>query len=182
MAERPPRASALEPEFLVLGLLCQQPAHGYRLHQRVQDAFGGLWHIPQNQLYNLLRRLEARGDLVGRADDSAAGPPRRVYRPTRRGRARFRRWRDRPTPLSARALRVAFLTRLYLALASDRQVAARLLHEQRRSLEAGLARLRADPAAAEPPDSLRQLSLRFRIRQLETTLAWMAEAQERLAL
>lgn len=182
MAERPPRASALEPEFVVLGLLCLQPAHGYSLHQRLRADFGGLWHIPQNQLYNLLRRLEVQGDIAGQAERSTAGPPRRHYRATARGRARYRRWRDRPTPLSTRALRVAFLTRLYLSLASDRSVAARILSAQRQALQDGIARLRDLPAASGPPGSLERLSLQLRIRQLETTLAWMAEAQHELGL
>jgi hypothetical protein len=66
------RASALEPEYLILGLLNQQPDHGYELHRRVITEQAGLWHLPQNQVYNLLKRLEARGDISSAARSAAS--------------------------------------------------------------------------------------------------------------
>jgi DNA-binding PadR family transcriptional regulator len=177
-----PRASALEPEYVVLGLLLQQPGHGYDLHRRLQAEFRTLWRIPQNQLYSILKRLETRGDIIAKERTSSAGPPRRLYVVTRRGRARFRRWLERPTPMSVRALRVAFLTRLEFGLAHDRAAAIRLFDAQREALQDGLSRFKQVAADSAEATKLDRLSLDLRIRQLETTLAWMEDAQTELGL
>jgi DNA-binding PadR family transcriptional regulator len=177
-----PRASALEPEYLILGLLLQQPGHGYDLHLRLQAEFRSLWRIPQNQLYSTLKRLETRGDILGEERDSSAGPKRRHYKVTRRGRARFRRWLERPTPMSVRALRVAFLTRLTLALADDQELAARIFEAQRKALQGGVAQLKQMTADSARAGTLTGLSLDLRVRQLETTLAWLENAWLELGL
>lgn len=177
-----PRASALEPEYLVLGLLLQQPGHGYDLHLRLQAEFRSLWRIPQNQLYSTLKRLEAQGDILGEERSPTGGRKKRHYKVTRRGRARFRRWLERPTPMSVRALRVAFLTRLTLALADDQRLAARIFGTQRKALQGGVARLKQTAADQAHAGKLDRLSMDLRIRQLETTLAWMEDARSELGL
>lgn len=182
MPGQPMKASDLHPEYLVLGLLLRQPAHGYDLHRRLQAEYGALWRIPQNQLYGLLKRLEARGDIVGTVHRSMAGPPRRRFRLTRQGRLRFQTWLFRPTPVSVRALRMAFLTRLFLALEIDRAVAARVFESQRQAVQAGLDRLRQAAAASTESAALERLSMDLRLRQLESALQWMDEAQTRLDL
>jgi DNA-binding PadR family transcriptional regulator len=163
-------------------LLLQQPGHGYDLHRRLQAEFRTLWRIPQSQLYSILKRLETRGDIIAKERTSSAGPPRRLYGVTRRGRARFRRWLERPTPMSVRALRVAFLTRLEFALAHDRAAAIRLFDAQREALQDGLSRFKQVAADSAEATKLDRLSLDLRIRQLETTLAWMEDAQTELGL
>ena len=182
MDTNPPRASALEPEYLVLGLLLQQPGHGYDLHLRLQAEFRALWRIPQNQLYSTLKRLEARGDILGEERRPTGGRKKRHYKVTRRGRARFRRWLERPTPMSVRALRVAFLTRLTLALADDPKLAARIFETQREAMQGGVARLKQTAADQAHAGKLDRLSMDLRIRQLETTLAWMEDARSELGL
>jgi len=56
---------SLSPEFALLGLLEQRPAHGYELHQRLYAELGYLWHISLSQAYNILKRLEAQGFIQG---------------------------------------------------------------------------------------------------------------------
>lgn len=174
------RSSALEPEYLVLGLLVQRPGHGYELHRRLQAEFRALWHIPQNQLYATLKRLEKRGEIVGQDDRPASGRVRRRYRVTPRGRARFRRWLEQPTRPSARALRVAFLTRLALARAENRGAATRIFTRQWDALQAAVERLRE--VRGTSTEELERLALDLRVRQLETALTWMAEARKQFGL
>jgi len=177
-----PRASALEPEYVVLGLLLQQPGHGYDLHLRLQAEFRSLWRIPQNQLYSTLKRLEKRGDILGQERASSAGRKRRHYEVTRRGRARFRRWLEQPTPMSVRALRVVFLTRLFLALRDDRGTAECIFETQCEALRSGVVRLKQMTADSAKADTLAGLSLDLRIRQLEAMLVWMENARLQLGL
>src|SRR3974390_3233662 len=102
-------------ELAILGLLSEQPRHGYELKKRLSETLGPLWGISFGSLYPALRRLEragaieevdgevaapraiiATGSLKG--DLASARPPRRAlpsrrtrkaYRITERGRQHF---------------------------------------------------------------------------------------------
>jgi DNA-binding PadR family transcriptional regulator len=78
-------------EVLVLGLVAEEPMHGYELLERIRARGIETWmDIAKASVYQALHRLEGRGDLRGAAEDGS-GPERRVYRITRRGRERLRR-------------------------------------------------------------------------------------------
>ena len=175
-------ASALQPEYVILGLLLHQPGHGYDLHRRVQAEFRGIWRISLSQTYNILKRLEAQGDLISERQSGSSMHPRRLHRATAAGEARFQRWLESPTPASVRAIRVAFITRLYFALADDRQQATRLIEGQTERLVADLERLCKAAALLSEGNWFTQLALSLRIRQLQATLEWMGDTQHALGL
>jgi DNA-binding PadR family transcriptional regulator len=99
-------------ELAVLGLLTEQPLHGYELKKRLSETLGPLWGISFGSLYPALRRLEASGAIEEIADgaegqagstssvgivptgslagDLAAARSRRRPRPTRRTRRAYR--------------------------------------------------------------------------------------------
>jgi DNA-binding PadR family transcriptional regulator len=94
-------------ELAVLGLLADQPLHGYELKKRLSDTLGPLWGISFGSLYPALRRLERAGAIAetdaaeaGAIDsfvptgsvsgDLAAARGRRRARPTRRTRKAYR--------------------------------------------------------------------------------------------
>jgi DNA-binding PadR family transcriptional regulator len=166
----------------MLGLLLQKPAHGYDLHRRLQAEFRGIWRISLSQTYNILKRLEAQGDLAGERQAGESVHPRRIHRVTPAGEARFRRWLERPTPPSVRAIRVAFLTRLYFALADDRRQATRLVEDQREHLLADVERLHKAAALLSEDSRFAQLAFGLRIRQLQATLEWMRETRQVLGI
>jgi len=94
-------------DLAILGLLKEQPLHGYELKKRVGDTLGSLWGISYGSLYPALRRLEragaievvdappaggpgpmpATGSLTG---DLVAARARRVTKPSRRTRTVYR--------------------------------------------------------------------------------------------
>lgn len=77
-------------EVVVLGLLADEPLHGYQLLERFRARSMGFWvEVGRASVYQALDRLEARGLVTGRAQDSAAGPDRRVFKLSRSGRARL---------------------------------------------------------------------------------------------
>src|SRR5262245_28610213 len=51
-------------ELAVLGLLAEQPMHGYELKKRLSETLGPLWGISFGSLYPALRRLERAGAIV----------------------------------------------------------------------------------------------------------------------
>ena len=48
-------------ELAILGLLKEQPLHGYELKKRLGDTLGFLWGVSYGSLYPALRRLERAG-------------------------------------------------------------------------------------------------------------------------
>ena len=93
-------------ELAVLGLLAEQPLHGYELKKRLGETLGPLWGISFGSLYPALRRLEKSGAIeeteaqepartgfvpTGSVDgDLAAARQRRRPRPGRRTRKAYR--------------------------------------------------------------------------------------------
>jgi DNA-binding PadR family transcriptional regulator len=93
-------------ELAVLGLLAEQPLHGYELKKRLSETLGPLWGISFGSLYPALRRLERHGDIeeteaqesgrlgfvpTGSLDgDLAAARRQRRARPGRRTRKAYR--------------------------------------------------------------------------------------------
>src|ERR1700712_4960919 len=60
-------------ERAVLGLLAEQPRHGYDLKKRLSETLGPLWGISFGSLYPALRRLERSGAIE--AEEDAEGAP-----------------------------------------------------------------------------------------------------------
>ena len=73
-------ASALSPEYALLGFLSQQQAHGYELHRRLTEELGQVWHVSLSQTYNILTRLERQGYIAGKTFEQEKAPqPARVF-------------------------------------------------------------------------------------------------------
>jgi DNA-binding PadR family transcriptional regulator len=94
-------------DLAILGLLDQQPLHGYELKKRVGEMLGTLWGISYGSLYPALRRLERDGSIEAvepgavrgstpvpatgsLAGDLAAARARRATKPSRRTRKVYR--------------------------------------------------------------------------------------------
>src|SRR5579864_526759 len=72
--------------FGVLGLLAEEPLHGYEVKTRFEAMLGGTWEVNIGQVYTTLQRLErdglvrpvgARGDR-GKLQYELSGPGREV--------------------------------------------------------------------------------------------------------
>jgi DNA-binding PadR family transcriptional regulator len=92
-------------ELAILGLLKEQPLHGYELKKRLGETLGSLWGISYGSLYPALRRLERDGSIeivepqavavpipaTGSLDgDLAAARLRRPTKATRRTKKAYR--------------------------------------------------------------------------------------------
>lgn len=76
-------------ELAVLGLLKQQPMHGYQLSRELGGSLGGFWRVSYGSLYPTLRRLE-RDELVAPVPGESTGGRRKtVFGITERGEAAF---------------------------------------------------------------------------------------------
>jgi DNA-binding PadR family transcriptional regulator len=61
-------------ELAILGLLKEQPLHGYELKKRLGDTLGSLWGISYGSLYPALRRLEHDGSIESVEPETVATP------------------------------------------------------------------------------------------------------------
>jgi DNA-binding PadR family transcriptional regulator len=61
-------------DLAILGLLKEQPLHGYELKKRLGETLGSLWGISYGSLYPALRRLEHDGSIEIVEPDTVAVP------------------------------------------------------------------------------------------------------------
>jgi hypothetical protein len=101
---------------------------------------------------------------------------------TAAGRRNLNSWLNAPTSISARAIRVEFITRLYFAYVKDTALARTLLETQTAEVEAGIARLNEMLAEIPGDQTFNQLGLELRIRQLKSILNWLGECSTTLDL
>ncbi len=89
--------------LVLLALLdrTREPMYGYQIAKRLEEASIEGLPVKQGTLYPVLRSLEAGALVESRVEPSVAGPPRRYYSITPRGRdakvvwtAAWRRTRD----------------------------------------------------------------------------------------
>ncbi len=192
-------------ELAVLGLLSEQPLHGYELKKRLSETLGPLWGISFGSLYPALRRLEKSGAIeeteaaeltvvgnvsTGSLDgDLAAARTRRRALPGRRTRKAYR-----VTPVGE----VLFAELLADETADDeRSFALKLsfcrhldpaerlafLERRRSQLSQRLSKTRRTPATRSIDRYTRSL-LEHRAQSTEHDLAWIDEliAQERASM
>ena len=101
---KPHHIGTLSPEMALLGLLYQEPGHGYDLHRKVVTDLGHVWHLSQSQAYAILKRLETKGDISAQEVSQEKLPPRQLLHMTIQGRKKFLEWLDTPSGSSTRAI------------------------------------------------------------------------------
>jgi DNA-binding PadR family transcriptional regulator len=76
-------------EMAILGVLKEQPMHGYELRHYLSFIVGHIWQLSYGTLYPALRRLEKRGDLTKTTIRDGRGPAKHVYALTPKGHETF---------------------------------------------------------------------------------------------
>jgi len=66
-------------ELAILGLLKDQPMHGYQLSRELGASLGGFWRVSYGSLYPTLRRLEKDGAVQSVADGEARTRRKNTY-------------------------------------------------------------------------------------------------------
>ncbi len=166
----------LSPEYIVLGLLKLQPSHGYALHQRLETALSQVWRISLSQVYNILHRLDKQGFIQKSGDVSAAQDMNRVpFQVTATGDRHFETWMRTPVGPSVRAIRMAFITKLYFAYQLGRSDLQELIAAQRSVINTRLDKLYAQADSVPKTQFVNRLGLQLRIKQLESLQAWFEE-------
>lgn len=166
----------------MLGFLDQHPAHGYDLYQRLTAELGQVWHISLSQVYNILKRLEDQGAILGDTETQDKLPARRLFHLTEAGQQRFETWLRTPKGCSVRAIRIEFTTRLYFALAREHSLAHSLIDAQAAAIRSGLAQLETSLDELPAGQRFNRLGLALRIGQLTSILDWLDTCRGELGL
>jgi DNA-binding PadR family transcriptional regulator len=190
-------------ELAVLGLLKEQPLHGYELKKRLGETLGFLWGVSYGSLYPALRRLEksgaiesvtpgpgpaaaapiptgsVKGDLAAARRVSVSGRvgggrrTRKAYRITERGEAQFLEL------LLADDERADDEKTFVLKLAFCRFVPAdarlTLLERRRDALRARLDRSGRGATPPRSDDRYTRSLLEHRTRSTQRDLEWVEE-------
>lgn len=125
-------------EWAALGVLCEQPAHGWDVarHFGPEADFGQVWTVSRGLVYRALGVLRELAYIADKGSEpSSTGPHRTLLAPTPRGRQALRRWLSRPAR-HVRDLRSELLLKLLLLDRAGRD-SAPLLRAQLEVLEDG---------------------------------------------
>ena len=118
----------------VLGLLRQEPRHGYDLKRLVDRYFAPEHPVAFAQIYATLDRLEKRGRVRVAGVERAEGPDRRRYAITEAGVEELERWLTEPLEPEPH-LQAALFTKVVLAILAGRPVSPIVDAERHAHLE-----------------------------------------------
>jgi DNA-binding PadR family transcriptional regulator len=139
-------------EYAVLGLLSEQPSHGFAISRQLgpEGEVGRVLTVRRPLVYRALDRLVEIGcaEPVS-TEKGSSGPQRVIYRITPTGRRRLRRWLGEPVE-HVRQLRIEFLLKLALLQRSKRS-AVDLIRDQRAMLEPTIRALDEGAIDGEDP-------------------------------
>jgi PadR family transcriptional regulator PadR len=76
-------------DMLILKVVAFGPIHGYAISQRIQQISRDFFQVPEGSLYPALHRLEDRGWLQAKWEQTDSGRDAKFYSLTRAGRKRL---------------------------------------------------------------------------------------------
>ena len=76
-------------DMLILKVVAFGPIHGYAISQRIQQISNEFFRVPEGSLYPALHRLEDRGWLQAKWEETDSGRDAKFYTLTRTGRKRL---------------------------------------------------------------------------------------------
>lgn len=176
-------------KHILLGIL-RTPQSGYDIKNEFNRSLKNFWNANLSQIYPELKKLEANGLLRSRQVESAAGPNRRVYTRTAKGRRELKSWlQDGP---SVGEERIGYLAQVYFLseLESDRE-RLEFMTRLRDHMTEWLAYLESvekgwsgdDPRYPDDlPDEYfySQFTLDLGLRRLRATVEWCNESIARI--
>jgi DNA-binding PadR family transcriptional regulator len=173
-------------EFAILGLLHEEPMHGYELRKRLCDMLGTLRTFSYGSLYPTLRRLLKSGLIVEDAPPADPNPvdergtrswgkrAKRVYKLTAEGKERFAEMLADTGPQAydddGFGVHMAFFSR------TPAEIRMRILEGRRRRVEERREGLRSSMArAGEQIDRYTRELHRLGLEHSEREVRWLNE-------
>jgi DNA-binding PadR family transcriptional regulator len=160
---------------VILGLVDEEPSHGYGLKRRHDHHFRRAKPLHVAQIYSTLGRLERDGLVRLASVEHEAGPDRKVYAITDAGRGAFEAWLNTPeTP--APHLQPVLYSKVVVALLTRRDPAP-FLDAQRATHRQRMRELTAMKRSGDLSD---KLLADYALFHLEADLRWIDLASDRI--
>ena len=173
------KSSAHTLEYILLGLIREQPDHGYALFERLKNTkeLSLIWQVKRSKLYYLLDKLESEDLLTSSVNSQGPYPDRNVYQITPRGEQLLGEWIHTPV-LSSRYIRLAFLSKLYFSVKEDQNGSEDLIQAQIKVCRSWLENLQKQHKELGRSDFISSQVFLFRIGQINAMLTWLSNCQE----
>jgi DNA-binding PadR family transcriptional regulator len=168
------KSSAHTLEYILLGLIKEEPAHGYALYDKLRSTpeLSLIWQVKRSKLYYLLDKLQKAGYLASFPSKDGPYPERTVYQITDQGRESLELWLRSPV-LSSRYVRLAFLSKLFFSIRSSREAALDLTSQQITICRGWLSSLEDQSQNLDQGDYINSQIFLFRIGQIQAMLDWL---------
>ncbi|MDQ4078571.1 MAG: PadR family transcriptional regulator [Chloroflexota bacterium] len=161
----------------ILGLLLQQPLHGYDIDGEFDKGLRRICHVNISQIYAYLKSMEGRGWVESETVYQKSNPPKKVFHVTEKGRAEMERWLHKPVETN-RQMRDELLTKVYFCSILSPEKLATLVEEQLEIQKAWLDDIRARSQRAEK--FLQTVMLEAGLRHAEADYEWLLWLREQL--
>jgi PadR family transcriptional regulator AphA len=167
-------------EYAILGLLYQQPMHGYQIAQELAPnrGLGLICPLGLSNVYFLLGNLERRNLIAVDHRQQDVYPPKTILKATAAGKRAFQSWIWKPVS-RLREVRLDFPLKLYFLGQEDVESILRLLDGQIAFCEQYLSEWTALVESAAP-DSFDRLAMQSKVAAAQGTLDWLIEYRGRL--
>ena len=175
------KSSAHTFEYILLGLILEEPAHGYALFEKLKNSpeLSLIWQVKRSKLYYLLDKLEKDAFLTSTTSKEGPYPERKIYQITAKGKEIFEEWLQAPV-LSSRYVRLAFMSKLYFALNKSKESAEDLISTQLEICHTWLNRLEESNQNQEGERFINQQVYQFRIGQIKAMILWLEKCRQAL--
>jgi len=175
------KSSAHTLEYILLGLIREEPTHGYSLFEKLRNnpELSLIWQVKRSKLYYLLDKLETDGYLSSFLSKEGPYPERNVYQITTKGSELLEQWLYSPV-LSTRYVRLAFLSKLYFAIRENREKAVELISAQIDVCRGWLLNLEGGYSTLDQGEFINSQVYQFRIGQINAMIMWLENCQKSL--
>lgn len=149
--------------FVVLGLVVEQPRHGYAIQAALVERFAELLDPGPGEVYRALAALERAGWIVRTSARVGRRPERKVYAPTAAGQTAFTGWLRGGEPSRRRTDDDAFWLRVLVAEHAAPEEIAGLADDAALRARDALAEREPVSPALRAPASFASLVLALRV-------------------
>ncbi len=165
--------------FGILGLLAEEPLHGYEAKARFEAMLGHTWEVNIGQVYSTLQRLE-RDNLVEPAGDRG-DRGKLAYQLTPSGRQALDRWLSEPEAEPQQLHDELFVKLMLIRRLANGNLTGLIDRQRRVYLQRirDLAELERRARAEQRPDLL--LLIKGAVIHTEADLKWLDACLEELA-
>jgi DNA-binding PadR family transcriptional regulator len=179
------KSAVTTPDLVILSLLAERPMHGYQVNLELERRNVREWAaVSRPQIYYSLEKLAASNRIrAGESEDPAAGPDRRVFETTAKGRHALGDALEREDWTTQRD-RPAFLTWVALSWQARPGVFKKQIARRKEFLQREIAREKEtlDSILAEVGHPYHEAAwmVTLMLDQFQTELKWLRKVESEL--